>query len=68
MYHKEYPFCSVKDFSQEVFMENRNRLKFTFANGVSKEYIDFVSKMLVLNPENRANASELLRHPFVKQF
>ena len=49
-------------------MENRNRLKFTFANGVSKEYIDFVSKMLVLNPENRSNASELLRHPFVRQF
>ncbi|KAK4336840.1 hypothetical protein RND71_043901 [Anisodus tanguticus] len=32
----------------------------------SSEFIDFVSKCLVKNPENRASASELLNHDFIK--
>lgn len=30
------------------------------------EFIDFVSLCLVKNPENRANASDLLKHEFIK--
>nr|KAG5688017.1 hypothetical protein BaRGS_026807 [Batillaria attramentaria] len=33
----------------------------------SAEFIDFVSKCLVKNPENRATAVELLQHDFIKK-
>lgn len=33
----------------------------------SREFIDFVSKCLVKNPENRASASELINHEFIKK-
>lgn len=32
-----------------------------------KEFIDFVSRCLVKNPEHRASASELINHEFIKQ-
>lgn len=32
----------------------------------STEFIDFVSLCLVKNPENRASASDLLKHEFIK--
>ncbi|KAM4622252.1 serine/threonine-protein kinase 4-like [Discoglossus pictus] len=32
----------------------------------SKEFIDFINQCLVKNPEQRASATELLQHPFVK--
>ncbi|XP_063281460.1 serine/threonine-protein kinase 4 [Pelobates fuscus] len=32
----------------------------------SKEFIDFINKCLVKNPEQRASATELLQHPFSK--
>lgn len=33
----------------------------------STEFIDFVSKCLVKNPENRTSAAQLLQHDFIKQ-
>ena len=33
----------------------------------SSEFIDFVSKCLVKNPENRASASDLINHEFIKK-
>ncbi|XP_069807709.1 serine/threonine-protein kinase 4-like isoform X3 [Dendropsophus ebraccatus] len=32
----------------------------------SKQFIDFINQCLVKNPEQRASATELLQHPFVK--
>ncbi|XP_053309197.1 serine/threonine-protein kinase 4-like [Spea bombifrons] len=32
----------------------------------SKEFNDFINQCLVKNPENRASATELLQHPFIK--
>lgn len=32
----------------------------------SPEFLDFVKKCLVKNPENRATATQLLQHPFIK--
>lgn len=32
----------------------------------SKEFLDFVSKCLVKNPEERATATQLLQHPFIE--
>ncbi|XP_022106885.1 serine/threonine-protein kinase 3-like isoform X2 [Acanthaster planci] len=41
----------------------------TFRNpeGWSPELIDFTSKCLVKNPEERATATDLLQHPFIKK-
>ncbi|KAM3923795.1 serine/threonine-protein kinase 4 [Leptodactylus fuscus] len=33
----------------------------------SKQFIDFINQCLVKNPEQRASATELLQHPFVKK-
>lgn len=33
----------------------------------SPEFVDFVTKCLVKNPENRASASELINHEFIKK-
>src|SRR6218665_1228053 len=34
---------------------------------LSRELIDFLDRCLVVNPEQRASASELLDHPFLKK-
>ena len=33
----------------------------------SQDFVDFVSKCLEFNPENRFSASALIRHPFISK-
>ncbi|KAK8838164.1 hypothetical protein M9Y10_035580 [Tritrichomonas musculus] len=60
------PYSSRQDPIEQMKMitsKNTPRLPETY----SSEFKDFVSKCLEYEPENRATASELARHPFLKK-
>jgi serine/threonine kinase 33 len=65
MLHQDLPFCSRKEFDEEEFEHNKRNLRIEFDNQISEQAIHFIKKMLVLDPESRASASELLRHEFI---
>jgi serine/threonine-protein kinase 24/25/MST4 len=33
----------------------------------SSDFVDFVNKSLILDPDQRPDASEILKHPFMKK-
>lgn len=66
MIHQDLPFCSKREFEQKTFLDNRDKLKLNLKPSLSPELGDFIKKMIVLDPEKRANVDELLKHPFIQ--
>lgn len=51
---------------RELFKNNRANLVLAFDPEISPQAVNFIKKMLVINPEDRANVSELLKHEFIQ--
>lgn len=56
------PFYN-KDRQQQY--KNIRNVNFTYPDHLSKQIIDFISKILQKNPANRIKLDEALKHPFI---
>lgn len=60
------PYADIHPMRAIFMIPSKPPPSFRDLNKWSSEFIDFVAKCLVKNPQNRASASELLEHSFIK--
>ena len=60
------PYGSIHPMRAIFMIPTKPPPSFRDPNRWSSEFIDFVSRCLVKNPENRASAKDLLKHEFIR--
>ena len=64
----EPPLCEYKPFNVMNIIAKNPPKGLPPDNTYTKEFNDFVKKCLIVDPNKRPNASDLLEHPFIKRF
>ncbi|GAU87815.1 hypothetical protein RvY_00612 [Ramazzottius varieornatus] len=60
------PYCEMHPMRAMFMIPTKNPPTFREPEKWSPAFVDFVSRCLVKNPDERATATELLKHPFIK--